>query len=118
MFIIKKISDNSLHLWSNTRKDDFIKYLAINLETTNSDIEVFQLPDSAINQLEMNRALKVSSENNIISLEVYESINVDEVKQSIEYVNLIMSYPTRLVDSMPYDAEGNYVELEEFIPQP
>lgn len=116
MFIIKKISTNEYSINLNNRQDDFIKFLGLNYETTLDDLIIYQLPDGCLKQLELNRYPVVKEEGGVVSVDFFNTMESDEVTQEITYSNLVKSCPTRLVDSMPYDAEGNYVELEEFIP--
>lgn len=126
MFIIKKISDSSLHYWTNLRTDNFAKFLPKNLETSLEDIKIYLLPDNVKNKVEeLGRIPIVKEESGVISLELYEEtiiITEDDNGQPLEepiinYNNLLETIPTKLIE-YPYDEDGNFIEPAEFIPQP
>lgn len=116
MFIIKKISDNSLHRWDNKRTDDFIKYLPTNLQTTLEDLEVYLLPDSCENLVNEGRVLIINNEGGTPSLDVYTGVDIiDEEAGTYNLTGFIKNCPSQLL-GYPYDEDGNFVEPEEFIP--
>lgn len=124
MFIIKKISDNSLHLWTNLRTENFAMYLPKNLNTNIQDIEIYLLPDSTKNKIEVfDKIPKAVEISGIPALELYESLTAieeDAAGQPLEepilsFHNLLETIPTKLIE-YPYDKDGNFVIPEEFIP--
>ena len=115
MFIIKKISDNSLHLWMNSRNEDFAQFLPANLQTSLDDIEMHLLPDNVDNKLNvLQRVPKIVDNAGSIALELYESVSDDGDGNPV-HNNLIETVPTQKID-YPYDENGDFVEPAEFIP--
>jgi hypothetical protein len=124
MFIIKKIQESELYLWTNKRSDDFAQFLPANLNTSLSNIQIYLLPDSTANKIQVfGRAALPKEENGQVVLDLYESqtfIVFDEQGQElpqpiVTYNNLVESVPAQLI-SYPYDTEGNFVEPEAFVP--
>jgi hypothetical protein len=115
MFIIKKVSDNSLCVWINSRSDDFAQFLPANLKTTLSDIEIYLLPDSVENKISaLEQAPKPVENAGVVSLELYESVSGEGSGNAV-YTNLLETVPAQLIP-YPYDENGEFVEPPEFVP--
>jgi len=119
MYIFKKISTSELILNSNKREDDIHQFIPQQFDTTKEDMEFYLLPDSICRQNCITGVVGKPIElNGEVFLEEYESLVEDPDNEGQPlWQNLLATHPTQLI-AWPYDEEGNFVEPEEFIPQP
>ena len=117
MYIIKKISDNTLHVWVNKREDDIFKYVPSQINTVESNIEIYLLPDSVCMENCMHGLISKGEEvNGEVVLQVYESINGTE--EAPVWNNKLATHPTINIPYEDlYDENNEFVEPAEFIPE-